>query len=125
MSDAMMTMSEEHLPPGWSKHWSNTWKKNYWFHAMSGKKSWELPTGSEPKSSSNDVQPAGSKRWSEADSSKEHEQPSDPEKTSQAPKPHEADTADSAPRAKPTSSLNAGNSHDFSTSLEPRETNCV
>ncbi len=103
-------MSEEHLPPGWSKHWSNTWKKNYWFHAKSGKQSWEPPTGSEPESSSNDVQTAGSKRGPEADSSKEHEskqrkletQPSDPENTSQASKPHEADT--SAPRAKPTSS---------------------
>ena len=94
-------MSEEPLPPGWSKHWSNTWKKNYWFHAKSGKQSWEPPTGSEPESS--DVQAAGSKRGPEA-VSKEHEskqrkvetQSSDPANSSQSSKPHGADRVDSA-----------------------------
>jgi hypothetical protein len=105
-------MSEEPLPPGWSKHWSNTWKKNYWFHAKSGKQSWEPPTGSEPESSSDDVQAAGSKRGPE-NVSKEHEskqrkvdtQPSDPSNSSQPSKAHGADTVDSASREKQATSV--------------------
>eukprot|EP00960_Hanusia_phi_P042119 755320-Hanusia_phi.AAC.2 len=34
---------EESLPPGWSKHWSNTWKKHYWFNSKTGEQSWEPP----------------------------------------------------------------------------------
>ena len=40
-------MSDDPLPPGWSKHWSNTWKKHYWFHAKSGKQSWDPPSASD------------------------------------------------------------------------------
>jgi len=32
------------LPDGWTKHWSNTWKKHYWFDSKTGKQSWEAPT---------------------------------------------------------------------------------
>jgi len=31
------------LPPGWTKHWSNSWQKHYWFNTKTGKQSWEHP----------------------------------------------------------------------------------
>ena len=31
---------------GWSKHFSNTWKKHYYFNARTGKQSWEFPDAS-------------------------------------------------------------------------------
>jgi serine/threonine protein kinase len=31
------------LPPGWTKHWSNSWQKHYWFNSKTGKQSWEHP----------------------------------------------------------------------------------
>ncbi|MGB1597754.1 MAG: hypothetical protein ACPIOQ_33680 [Promethearchaeia archaeon] len=36
-------MEGESLPEGWSKHWSNSWKKHYWFNSKTGKQSWEHP----------------------------------------------------------------------------------
>jgi hypothetical protein len=31
------------LPPGWTKHWSNSWQKHYWFNTKTSKQSWEHP----------------------------------------------------------------------------------
>jgi hypothetical protein len=50
--------AEDPLPPGWSRHWSNTWKKFYWFHTKKNKQSWEPPKSGQPQSSSNDVKTA-------------------------------------------------------------------
>ena len=104
-------MSEESLPPGWSKHWSNTWKKNYWFHAKSGKQSWEPPTGSEPESSSDSLQPAGTKRGPETvgkepdSKQRKVETPqNDAESSSQESKPHGADSVEAAARGKQATS---------------------
>ena len=60
-------MSDDPLPPGWSKHWSNTWKKHYWFHAKSGKQSWDPPSVSDAAAGDESTQPAtaGSKRGPE------------------------------------------------------------
>jgi len=33
----------EPLPEGWSKHFSKSWQKDYWFNAKTGKQSWEPP----------------------------------------------------------------------------------
>mmetsp|Transcript_50749 Transcript_50749/g.101806 ORF Transcript_50749/g.101806 Transcript_50749/m.101806 type:complete len:294 (-) Transcript_50749:54-935(-) len=38
-----MSANADDLPPGWSKHYSNTWKKHYWFNSKTGKQSWEPP----------------------------------------------------------------------------------
>mmetsp|Transcript_18778 Transcript_18778/g.61681 ORF Transcript_18778/g.61681 Transcript_18778/m.61681 type:complete len:265 (+) Transcript_18778:113-907(+) len=43
---------EEPLPAGWSKHWSKTHNKPYYFNRSTGKQSWELP-------SNGDVKPPG------------------------------------------------------------------
>ncbi len=45
----------EPLPPGWSKHWSKSFKKEYWFHEKSGKQTWEAPQGIEPEPLSGDA----------------------------------------------------------------------
>jgi hypothetical protein len=34
---------EEEVPEGWTKIWSKTYKKNYYFHAATGKTQWILP----------------------------------------------------------------------------------
>jgi hypothetical protein len=36
---------EERLPDGWSKCWSTTWQKHYWFNAKTGQQVWERPSG--------------------------------------------------------------------------------
>ena len=35
--------NDEPLPEGWSKHYSNTWKKPYYFNKKTGKQVWEHP----------------------------------------------------------------------------------
>jgi len=37
-----MSMDEE-LPEGWTKHFSNSWKRHYYFNSKTGKQSWEHP----------------------------------------------------------------------------------
>jgi phosphorylated CTD-interacting factor 1 len=39
---------EGELPEGWTKHYSNSWKKHYYFNSKTGKQSWEPPPP-EPK----------------------------------------------------------------------------
>jgi len=31
------------LPPGWTKQWSSSWQKHYWFNRKTDKQSWEHP----------------------------------------------------------------------------------
>ncbi|KAJ1487832.1 hypothetical protein T484DRAFT_1785320 [Baffinella frigidus] len=35
---------EKPLPEGWTKNWSNTWKKNYYFNGKTGKQIWDHPS---------------------------------------------------------------------------------
>jgi hypothetical protein len=35
--------NDEPLPEGWSRHYSNTWKKDYYFNKKTGKQVWEHP----------------------------------------------------------------------------------
>ena len=35
----------ERVPPGWTKHWSKTHNRPYYFNKSTGKQSWDLPTG--------------------------------------------------------------------------------
>ena len=35
---------DEVLPEGWSKHYSNTWKKHYYHNKKTGKQMWEHPS---------------------------------------------------------------------------------
>ena len=45
------TMEEEEaLPEGWSKHYSNTWKKHYYHNKKTGKQMWEHPGNAAPDS---------------------------------------------------------------------------
>ena len=35
----------ERLPPGWTKHWSKTHNRPYYFNKSTGKQTWDLPAG--------------------------------------------------------------------------------
>ena len=35
---------EKPLPEGWTKNFSNTWKKDYYFNAKTGKQIWDHPS---------------------------------------------------------------------------------
>jgi hypothetical protein len=41
--------SDGSLPPGWTKNYSNSQKKNYWYHAESKTSQWHPPTKEETK----------------------------------------------------------------------------
>mmetsp|Transcript_34847 Transcript_34847/g.82928 ORF Transcript_34847/g.82928 Transcript_34847/m.82928 type:complete len:296 (-) Transcript_34847:137-1024(-) len=78
-----MSASEDApLPPGWSKHYSNTWKKNYWFNSKTGKQSWE-PPAPEAKEEAN-VSQVGEKRKLE-DEGKKQEPEKKQEKVQSSP----------------------------------------
>eukprot|EP00286_Rhodomonas_abbreviata_P006065 CAMPEP_0181331366 /NCGR_PEP_ID=MMETSP1101-20121128/24457_1 /TAXON_ID=46948 /ORGANISM="Rhodomonas abbreviata, Strain Caron Lab Isolate" /LENGTH=196 /DNA_ID=CAMNT_0023440809 /DNA_START=76 /DNA_END=663 /DNA_ORIENTATION=+ len=70
----MSATDDAPLPSGWSKHYSNTWKKHYWFNSKTGKQSWEPPT-----EDSNEAEVAnagiGEKRKHESSSNQSKPQP--------------------------------------------------
>lgn len=50
---------EDELPDGWTKHYSNSWKKHYYFSSKTGKQSWEAPPPEEKSADKKSSNPFG------------------------------------------------------------------
>ena len=81
------------LPPGWSRIYSNSQKRNYFFHAETKHTQWHFPTASEA------ADPTKAKKRAEMNKEKEKKRTNESDANSAAKRPRTAETTASAAAA--------------------------